>query len=159
MSKAFLDNGSIWRRFMAMDKKKKKFIFGSLIIVCAIIYLVFLGISKTSIYYMKVDELLAKEATFYNQTVRIEGKVLAGSIKKGPSPMSVEFRITDGKKNFPVRYEGVIPDMFEDERAVVIEGIYASTGTFSADTLMTSCPSKYEEEQKQSDLKKLQKTI
>ena len=140
-----------------MDKKKKKFIIGSLIIIGATIYLVVTGISRTSIYYMHVSELLERGDSIYNQGVRVEGKVLSGSIIKGPSPLIVDFKITDGEKDIPVHYKGVIPDMFDDDRDVVIEGVFKPSGEFEARTIMTSCPSKYEAEQETSPLKKFQK--
>ena len=44
----------------------------------------------------------------------------------------------------PVRYEGVVPDNFTEEREVVVEGRLAPAGVFQADTLMTRCESKYQ---------------
>ena len=47
--------------------------------------------------------------------------------------------------NLPVRYNGVLPDMFADGRDVIVEG-RVEQGVFQADTLLTTCPSKYEAE-------------
>ncbi|NIQ00058.1 MAG: hypothetical protein GWM98_06255, partial [Nitrospinaceae bacterium] len=46
----------------------------------------------------------------------------------------------------PVVYKGVTPDMFEGGREVVVEGTLGTDGVFHANTLLTSCPSKYEAE-------------
>lgn len=127
-----------------MNKKQLKFFIGSIIIVAAIGYLVITGISKTSVYYLTVDELLSRGDSVFGEGVRVEGKVLDGSIKKDPSGLKVDFRITDGKKDLVVHYEGIIPDLFVDGRDVVVEGKYGMEGIFTAHTLLTSCPSKYE---------------
>ncbi|MBI3814107.1 MAG: cytochrome c maturation protein CcmE [Nitrospinae bacterium] len=127
-----------------MNKKQIKFIAGSIIIVAAIGYLVVTGISKTSVYYLTVSELLSKGDSVFGQGIRVEGKVMDGSIKKAPSALKVDFKITDSSKDISVHYEGVIPDLFEDGRDVVVEGKYSREGVFMAHTLLTSCPSKYE---------------
>lgn len=131
-----------------MNKKQIKFITGSIIIVVAIGYLVVTGISKTSVYYLTVSELLSKGDSVFGQGVRVEGKVMDGSIKKDPSALKVDFKITDSSKDISVHYEGVIPDLFEEGRDVVVEGKYTREGIFVAHTLLTSCPSKYEAEGK-----------
>jgi len=45
-----------------------------------------------------------------------------------------------------VSYQGVTPDMFIDGGEVVVEGALGKDGVFHANTLLTSCPSKYEAE-------------
>jgi cytochrome c-type biogenesis protein CcmE len=131
-----------------MNKKQLKFVIGSIIIVAAIGYLVVTGISKTSVYYLTVSELISKGDSVFGQGIRVEGKVMDGSIKKDPSALKVDFKITDSSKDISVHYEGVIPDLFKDGRDVVVEGKYTREGIFVAHTLLTSCPSKYESEEK-----------
>jgi len=127
-----------------MNKKQLKFVIGSIVIVAAIGYLVVTGITRTSVYYLKVNELLSKGDSIYDKGVRVEGKVVDGSIKKDPTALKVDFRITDGTKDMTIHYEGIIPDLFKDGRDVVVEGKYTREGIFKAHTLLTSCPSKYE---------------
>ena len=43
-----------------------------------------------------------------------------------------------------MRYTGVEPDNFVEDREVVVEGRLEPTGVFQADTLMTRCESKYQ---------------
>jgi cytochrome c-type biogenesis protein CcmE len=56
----------------------------------------------------------------------------------GPDRVPVEGTVV-------VAYTGVVPDMFAEGRDVIIEGRYVD-GTLQAQTIMTSCPSKYEPE-------------
>lgn len=127
-----------------MNKKQLKFVIGSIVIVAAIGYLVVTGITRTSVYYLTVGELLSKGDSVYGEGVRVEGKVVDGSIKKDSTALKVDFRITDGTKDMTIHYEGIIPDLFEDGRDIVVEGKYTREGIFKAHTLLTSCPSKYE---------------
>ena len=52
----------------------------------------------------------------------------------------------DGQARLPVRYKGVKPDMFQTGADVIVEGRLEPDGVFAASVLMTSCPSKYQEE-------------
>ena len=47
----------------------------------------------------------------------------------------------------PVRYNGILPDMFAAGRDVIVEG-RVEDGVFHAKALLTTCPSKYEAERK-----------
>lgn len=132
-----------------MTKKQIKFTVGSLIIVASVIYLIYTGVSQTSVYFFTVSELLERKDTISNEGVRVNGTVVPGSINKHDSNLKVNFKITDSKKNILVHYEGIIPDMFKENIDVVIEGTVDTNGNFNANTLLTSCPSKYEAEKKE----------
>ncbi len=138
-----------------MTKKQIKFTAGSLIIVSAIIYLIYTGISQTSVYFFTVSELLDRKDTIADEGVRVNGTVVPGSIDKHTSNLKVNFKITDSKKNLSVHYEGIIPDMFQEEIDVVVEGTIDQNGNLNANTLLTSCPSKYEAHDDTKELSKI----
>ena len=124
--------------------KKKKFIIGGLILFLAIGYLGFMGFSNSASYYFTVSEVLAQGSSIYNQNVRVNGKVLPGSVEQKSGDLSLEFTVTEGGKNLPVVYRGVVPDTFRPGGDIVIEGRLDAGGVFQAKTLMPKCPSKYE---------------
>ncbi len=132
-----------------MTKKQIKFTAGSLVIVATIIYLIYTGISQTSVYFFTVSELIDKKDTIFDEGVRVNGTVVPGSINKDNSNLKVNFKITDSKKNLLVLYEGIIPDMFKENIDVVVEGTVDQNGNLNANILLTSCPSKYEAEKKE----------
>ena len=45
-----------------------------------------------------------------------------------------------------VHYSGLLPDMFAEDRDVVVEGPYTKASPFEAKAVLTSCPSKYQAE-------------
>ncbi len=130
-----------------MTKNQIKFFTSSLIIVVTIIYLIYTGVSETSVYYLTVSELINKKGTISSdEGVRVNGIVVPGSIEKDSSNLKVNFKITDSKENILVYYEGIIPDMFKENVDVVVEGVVDQNHILRANTLLTSCPSKYEAE-------------
>ena len=134
-----------------MSRKKFKFALGTTIILGAIAYLISTSISQTSMYFVTVGELASQGISYSNTEVKVKGNVVKGSIKRDPQDyLLVNFAIEDkeniGRKNYlKVQYKGITPDMFQDEGEVVVEGVIKD-GIFHANTLLTSCPSKYEAE-------------
>ncbi len=130
-----------------MKNKKAKFIIGSMMIVSAIGYLISTSIQSTSKFFMTVDELAVATVDYRGAGLKVKGTVVNGSIDRNPNDhLSVSFKIEEKTSSLPVVYKGITPDMFEDGREVVVEGTLGSDGVFHANTLLTSCPSKYEAE-------------
>src|SRR5229473_3218099 len=46
--------------------------------------------------------------------------------------LEVQFTVTDGKNAVPVRYSGVLPDLFREGQGVVALGTRGDNGTFTA---------------------------
>jgi cytochrome c-type biogenesis protein CcmE len=99
---------------------------------------------KGWVYYVSVDQF-ARDTQYHDQRVRLHGKVSADGFDAAKSLMTARFHLvgTDGAE-LPVVYRGVIPDLFESGRDVVVEGRRDAAGVFQADVLMTKCASKYE---------------
>ena len=118
-----------------------KFVVAGAIVLLAIGYLVFTGLSSASVYYLTVSELKAQGAP-EGRSVRVSGDVVPGSIVREGS--TVRFAIADAGGSLPVVYQGVVPDIFGDTIQVVVEGRTGADGAFQATTLLAKCPSKFE---------------
>lgn len=135
--------------------RNRKFGVGALLLIGAIGYLVFAGVQQSSVYYFTLEEFLSRKDSLAGQSVRVAGRVASGSIRKQVSARGTEldfvlgeFAATGGSAEpagLRVEFFGVQPDMFADGRDVIVEGKYAD-GILHAQTVMTSCPSKYEAE-------------
>ena len=126
--------------------KKKKFVIGIAIVVAAISYLGFVGFQSSALYYYRIPELLQMGEEAYDQGLRVSGTVLAGSIDRDVASLTIEFTVVEEGETLPVVYTGVVPDTFNDDADVVIEGELARSGVFLAETILMKCPSKYEPE-------------
>ena len=124
-----------------MNKGQKKILIGALAIVGAISFLIYSGIKETSVYFLTVTEATTAAP---NQDLRIGGKVENGSIKRDADALGALFVLTDEGAQIPIKYKGTLPDMFQDDTEVVVQGKFDSSGLFKAHTLLTSCPSRYE---------------
>ena len=129
--------------------KKKKLLVGGIVILAALVYLGYSSFAGAATYYYKVDELFQKGQTIYGQNVKVDGKVVDGSVVRQSAGRLLNFSISDNGSavTLPVVYQGVVPDTFQVGNEVVVEGALGSDGVFQAKTLLTKCPSKYEPQQ------------
>jgi len=128
--------------------RRKRVLIPGLAVLLAMGYLGYVAFSGAAMYYLTVDELLARGAAAYGEDVRLSGKVLPDSVEDDPATNTLRFSITDKKNttgtSIPVVYSGVVPDAFKTDADVVLEGKLTTTGTFDADNLLVKCPSKYQ---------------
>lgn len=130
-----------------------KFGVGGLLLVGAIGYLMYAGVQQSSMYYVTIEEFGARKEGLKDQGLRVAGRVTAGSVQKNTTAKGTHLRFTmgdfveggvsNGHELLPVEYTGILPDMFDEGRDVIVEGTYTG-GVLQANTVMTSCPSKYE---------------
>ena len=138
--------------------RKARFLVASLLLVGAVAYLMYTGVQKSAVYYLTIEEFLVKKETLVNEGIRVAGRVTPGSVTKKMTPAGEElnFRLGDFKtdgdgsgdaKSVAVYFVGITPDMFKAEGGsdVIVEGKYRN-GTVYAQSVLTSCPSKYEAE-------------
>ncbi len=130
--------------------KNGRFFVGLVGVALVVTYLVWTGISDTMVYYLTPTELMAKvdeDPSFRSVGVKVSGKVVPGTYRQGDGEIVHLFQVHDIENpevSFPVRYENVLPDTFNDEIEVVLEGRFGQDGVFLAKTLLTKCGSRYE---------------
>jgi cytochrome c-type biogenesis protein CcmE len=157
--------------------RKAKFLFGASVIVLAVATLIYSAVRETSAYFMTVEEYAQSADAHAGKPLRLAGRVSDGSVKWNPTTLDLEFLIRPippkeaaqhheagsgiaaapvaaagdaAAMRLPVRYNGILPDMFAADRDVIVEG-KVEGGVFHAKTLLTTCPSKYESDQYESE--------
>ncbi len=128
-----------------------RFLAGLVGVAAVVGYLMFTGIRDSMVYYLTPVELMARvedDPTFHEMGVKVSGRVVAGSWERGGGGLgSHAFTVADMESPgvvFRVHYENALPDTFNDEAEVVVEGIYGTDGVFRAHTVLTKCGSRYE---------------
>ncbi len=103
------------------------------------------GFRGNLVYYLTVGEFLDRQGRAdLGENFRVNGNVVAGSIRKTPGILGARFQMTDGTRTLPILYSKETPDTFVDRSEVVVEGAIGPDGVFVAHTLLAKCPSKYE---------------
>ncbi|UCF89228.1 MAG: cytochrome c maturation protein CcmE [bacterium] len=137
-----------------MKKRNLKIPVAVAVILLAMGYLMYTGISDTGVYYRTVSEVLNQAAIFDGQNLRISGEVVPDTIRYDQENLLLSFTVRDtenDKVTMHARYQGVMPDAFKEDVEVILEGIYNQyDNLFNATILLAKCPSKYEAETPQA---------
>jgi cytochrome c-type biogenesis protein CcmE len=121
--------------------RKRKFIAGGLVIVAALAYLVYAGVSQSMVYFVTPSELRATPVP--GKAYRLGGMVQAGSLRWEPRSLDLAFTLSDGKTSVPVRHKGTPPDLFAEGRGAVVEGTWTGEGYFKASLIMAKHSEEY----------------
>ena len=119
-----------------------KFLVGGAIILLALAYLVYAGVTQSVVYFMTPSELAAKAVA--GKAYRLGGMVVPGSLHWNSTTLDLDFALTDGKARVPVRHRGTPPDLFGEGRGAVVEGTWTPDGYFKATLIMAKHSENYQ---------------
>lgn len=96
--------------------------------------LVLWAMSDTIVFF-RAPAQVAAEGVEPGVRFRLGGLVETGSIERHGDNVTT-FQVTDGGGVVPVRYHGLLPDLFREGQGVVAEGRLDAAGLFVADTVL-----------------------
>jgi cytochrome c-type biogenesis protein CcmE len=96
--------------------------------------LVLYAMRDTIVFFHAPSDIAAKGVQ-PGTRFRLGGLVKEGSIRRGENQQIV-FEVADGSATLPVRYQGILPDLFREGQGVVAEGVLEPSGAFRADTVL-----------------------
>ncbi len=95
--------------------------------------------SRNTIYYYTTSETLDIE-TSKNERIKLGGFVVENSISKDGE--FTTFTITDGNKDIKIIFDGFIPDLFQENMGVILDGVFDDE-TFFADDMLVKHDNEY----------------
>lgn len=78
-----------------------------------------------------------------SKSFRLGGMVTAGSVVRVPNSLDIKFIVTDFAQSVPVRYTGLVPDLFKEGKGVVVQGALAADGAFAATEVLAKHDENY----------------
>jgi cytochrome c-type biogenesis protein CcmE len=120
---------------------KPKFLVGGAVILAALGYMIWAGVTQSAVYFVTPSELRA--APVPGKAYRLGGLVAPGSMKWEPRTLDLTFTVSDGKTTVPVRHKGAPPDLFGEGRGAVVEGQWTADGYFKASLIMAKHSEEY----------------
>jgi cytochrome c-type biogenesis protein CcmE len=97
--------------------------------------------NQASYFYVPSDMIASPPEV--DRPVRLGGMVEKGSIQTLADGVTIHFIVGDGKARIPVRYSGIVPDLFVEGSGVVAEGRLQHDGTFVANNLLAKHDENY----------------
>lgn len=94
--------------------------------------------------YFYLPEQMAKTPPEVGQPVRLGGMVAPQTLNQLSDGVTVEFKVSGNSADLiPVRYTGILPDLFVEGSGVVAEGALQGDGTFLATNLLAKHDENY----------------
>jgi Cytochrome c-type biogenesis protein CcmE len=106
-------------------------LFGISLIVFASIRIA----SNNTIYYYTTSEAIENITAISSERIKLGGFVVSESVSKG-SIDETNFEITDGNKTIKIVFDGFIPELFQDEMGVILDGYFENNIFYSDDMLV-----------------------
>jgi cytochrome c-type biogenesis protein CcmE len=129
---------------MAVKPKHQRLVLVALALVAVIgaVLLAMWGLKDRAAYfYTPADIAAGKSAP--GKAMRLGGMVERGSVRRDADGVTIRFTVTDGDAQTPVRFRGIVPDLFREGSGVVAEGHLSSDGLFVADTILAKHDERY----------------
>ena len=123
-------------------KVKLRFLFIIIILITLIltVFLILKSLEENVVYFQSPSEINSS-AELNKNKIRIGGMVKKDSISVNAD--EINFVITDFKNEINVVYKGAIPNLFEEEKGVVAEGILKDRNFFSATKILAKHDENY----------------
>jgi cytochrome c-type biogenesis protein CcmE len=123
-------------------KQRRLILIGSSVGVLAIAVGLVLNALSGSIVFFNSPSDVAEKHIAAGTRIRVGGLVKEGSVQRGDD-LRIQFQVTDGNHDIPVRYQGIVPDLFREGQGVVAEGSIDGGGTLAADTVLAKHDERY----------------
>ena len=128
---------------MLTKKVKSRIFFLSVVIVSAalVIFVILKSLEENVVYFFSPTEIYNKANISFDKKIRIGGLVKENSVNKNDT--SINFIITDLKKEIVVSYNGIVPNLFSEGKGVVAEGKLKDKKYFVADKILAKHDENY----------------
>jgi len=128
---------------MLIKKVKSRifFLIFSLISIAILIFIILKSLEENVVYFLSPSDIYNKTNISFSKKIRVGGLVKINSIiKKGTS---INFIITDLKREIIVSYDGLVPNLFSEGKGVVAEGQLKDKKYFIADKILAKHDENY----------------
>ena len=123
-------------------KVKLSFLFVVLILITLTlsVFLILKSLEENVVYFQSPSEIKTL-SELDKKKIRVGGMVKENSISVTAN--EIKFIITDFKSEINVSYTGAVPNLFEEEKGVVVEGFLKDRNFFSATKILAKHDENY----------------
>ena len=121
-------------------KLRALFLFLSIATLILTIFLVLKALEENVVYFLSPTEIKNLNETT-TEKIRLGGMVKDQSIKINSD--KINFIITDFKNEINVTYSGIVPNLFQEGKGVVAEGILRDKNYFKAEKILAKHDENY----------------
>ena len=125
-----------------MKPRHRRFLMiaGALVVLSLTAAFVLNAFQSNLVFFFTPTQVAQGEAP-KGRVFRVGGMVKEGSVKR--DQLTVEFVVTDTARDIPVRYTGLLPDLFKEGKGVVAQGKLDEQGLFVASEVLAKHDENY----------------
>ena len=112
-----------------VKKRLIKFLLSLIVLAISILIIVY-NLRDNIVYFYSPSELQDLDTSDV-RILRLGGLVSTGSIQSETNGIH-RFKINDGNEEISVKFEGILPNLFAEDKGVVVEGKYIKDESFIA---------------------------
>ena len=120
---------------MTRRRRRLYFIASSMVMLGIAAALILSAFQENLVFFHSPSEIAGKGIS-EERRFRLGGLVEENSVVKGGDGVTISFRVTDTAASVPVRYRGLLPDLFREGQGVVADGSLDEDGTFIATEIL-----------------------
>ncbi|MCG8490830.1 MAG: cytochrome c maturation protein CcmE [Sneathiellales bacterium] len=136
---------------MTRKRRRLYFVFAAVAVLGLAATLVLMSFEDSLVFFRSPSDLAEKPMPA-GRNFRLGGLVAEGSVVK--DGVEIRFVVTDMAENVPVRFRGLIPDLFREGQGVVAEGQLDEQGVFVASNVLAKHDENYMPPEVAESLKK-----
>ena len=127
---------------MKTRHKRLLLIAAGLVILGLVAALVLNAFRSNLVFFFSPTQVATGEAP-KGKAFRIGGLVKEGSLRREADGVTIAFVMTDTAHDMPVRYKGILPDLFKEGKGAVAQGKLGEDGLFTASEVLAKHDENY----------------
>ena len=120
---------------MTRRRRRLYFIVSSMVMLGVATALMLNAFQENLVFFHSPSEIAEKNIPA-KRRFRLGGLVEENSVVKGDDGVTISFRVTDTAATLPIRFRGLLPDLFREGQGVVADGSLDEDGTFVATEIL-----------------------
>lgn len=127
-------------------KRRLLLVLGSVLALALGLALVLYAMRQNINFFYTPTQIVSGEAlqqAGLDRTINIGGLVVKGSVKRDPSSLKVQFKLSDTESEVTVFYEGILPDLFREGQGIIGVGKLAADNTVQASQILAKHDENY----------------
>jgi len=117
-----------------MTPTRKRRLIGVLVIIVGVgsaAVVAMKSLNENMLFFVSPTDV-KEQAMPAGKRFRLGGLVAGGSVSRAGDSLAVTFDVTDGAATVPVRYDGILPDLFREGQGIIAIGALSTEGHFEA---------------------------
>ena len=127
---------------MTRKRRRLGFVVAGMVLLGAAAALVLSAFEDNLVFFFSPTEMQTKQLA-PGQVIRVGGLVEEESVVRLEDGLTVSFVLTDTANTLPVRFTGVLPDLFREGQGVIAEGSMGADGVFVARDILAKHDENY----------------